>query len=165
MEQTMPRHRTAQYLAPLLILIGVLVTLENFQLVGAVSAHWPLLLIILGLGFLMLFFQRQRSDAVLLWLGSFLTILALFCYYLNFTSWARLARLWPIFLGIVGLSFLALGLDTRRPLYLYFAGSFIALFVILMLVFTVSTRLWPMSFVVFGLSLLVLEYSLNKAKS
>jgi hypothetical protein len=161
----MPRPRTAQFLSPLLILIGVLVTLENFQLIGAVSAHWPLLLIVLGLGFLMLFYQRQRSDAVLLWLGSFLTILAAFCYYLNFTSWARLARLWPIFLGIVGLSFLALGLDTRRRLYLYFAGSFIALFVILMLVFTVSTRLWPMSFVVFGVSLLVLEYSLNKAKS
>jgi hypothetical protein len=160
----MPRPRTAQFLSPLLILIGVLVTLENFQLIGTVSAHWPLLLIVLGLGFLMLFYQRQRSDAVLLWLGSFLTILALFCYYLNFTSWVRLARLWPIFLGIVGLSFLALGLDTRRRLYLYFAGSFIALFVILMLVFTVSTRLWPMSFVVFGVSLLVLEYSLNKAK-
>ena len=160
----MPRPRTAQFLSPLLILIGVLVTLENFQLIGAVSAHWPLLLIILGTGFLMLFFQRQRSDAVLLWLGSFLTILAAFCYYLNFTSWARLARLWPIFLGIVGLSFLVLGLNTRRPLYLYFAGAFIALFVILMLVFTVSTRLWPMSFVVFGLSLLVLEYSLNKAR-
>lgn len=161
----MPRPRTAQYLAPLLILIGVLVTLENFQLIGCVSVHWPLLLLILGLGFLMLFYQRRRSDAVLLWLGSFLTILALFCYYLNFTSWAHLARLWPIFLGIVGLSFLVLGLDTRKRLYFYFAGAFIALFVILMLVFTVSTRLWPMSFAVFGVSLWILEYSLNKAKS
>lgn len=160
----MRRPRTAQFLSPLLILIGVLVTLENFQVIGCVSAHWPLLPLILGLGFLMLFRQRQRSDAVLLWLGSFLTILALFCYYLNFTAWSHLARLWPIFLGIVGLSFLALGIDTRRPLYLYFAGAFMALFVILMLVFSVSARLWPMSFAVFGLSLWVLEHSLNKAK-
>ena len=160
----MPRPRTAQFLSPLLILIGVLITLENFQLVGAVSAHWPLLLIVLGIGFLMLFYQRQRSDAVLLWLGSFLTILAVFCYYLNFTAWSNLTWLWPFFLGIVGLSFLTLGIDTRKPLYLYFAGVFIALFVILMLVFSVSVRLWPMTFVVFGLSLSVLEHSLNKAK-
>ena len=162
MQHTVPRHRTAYFLAPLLILIGVLVTLENFQVIGCVSEHWPLLLIVVGLGFLMLFYQRQRSDAVLLWLGSFLSILALFCYYLNFTAWSRLARLWPIFLGIVGLSFLVLGIDMRRPLYLYFAGAFIALFVILMLVFSVSTRLWPMSFVVFGVSLVILEHSLNK---
>ena len=54
---------------------------------------------------------------------------------------------------------------TRKRLYFYFAGAFIALFVILMLVFTVSTRLWPMSFAVFGVSLWILEYSLNKAKS
>ncbi len=158
----MPRPRTAQFLAPLLILIGVLLTLENFQLIGAVSAHWPLLLLVLGVGFLMLFYQRQRSDTVLLWLGSFLMILALFCYYLTFTGWSQLSWLWPIFLGIVGLSFLALGIDTRKRVYLYFAGGFSALFVILMLVFSVSTRLWPMSFVIFGLSLLVLEYSLNK---
>ena len=109
----MPRPRTAQFLSPLLILIGVLVTLENFQVIGAVSAHWPLLLIILGLGFLMLFYQRQRSDAVLLWLGSFLTILAFFCYYLNFfAAWSRLSWLWPFFLGIVGMSFLVLGSTT-----------------------------------------------------
>lgn len=126
MERTMPHPRTAPFLAPLLILIGVLVTLENFQLIGCVSAHWPLLLMMLGLGFLMLFYQRRRSDAVLLWLGSCMTILALFFYYLNFTAWSRLARQWPIFLGIVGLGFLVLGLDTRRPLYLYFTGAFIA---------------------------------------
>ena len=153
----MAQNRTAAFLAPLLIFVGLMVTLENFQVIHGVSRHWPVFLLILGAGFVMLFFQRQRQDSVLLWLGTFIACLAVFFYYLNFTAWSRLAWLWPVFLGIVGVSFLCVGLALRKGLYLYFSGAFVALFIVLTLVFSVSMRLWPMSLAVFGASLMVLE--------
>ena len=63
-----------------------------------------------------------------------------------------------LFLGIVGLSFLSIGVLSRQRIYNYFAVSFIALFIVFTLVFSISYRLWPLSFVVFGISLFILDY-------
>ena len=156
--------RTVVFLAALLIIAGTVVTLENFSIIRGISSHWPVLLLIIGCGFVMLFFQRNKVDPVLLWLGSFLVILSIFFYYLNYTSWAQLASLWPVFLGIVGLSFLSIGIFIRNRIFAYFACGFIALFIIFFLVFSVSKKLWPMSLVVFGISLLILEYLHKKMK-
>ena len=151
-------------LAMIFIIIGTLITLENFSIISGVSFHWPGLLLILGCGFTLLFFQREKVDPVLLWLGTFIMILGIFFYYLNFTSWASLATLWPVFLGIVGISFFTVGFFTRKITLAYFGSAFIALFIIFFLVFGVSKKLWPMSLVVFGLSLLLLEYLHNNMK-
>ena len=160
----MGHKKTAVFIAPLLIFAGLMLTLENFQILHGVSCHWPVLLLILGCGFCLLFFQHQQKDVVMLWLGSFITFLGVFFYYLNFTTWADLSWLWPVFLGIVGMAFLAVGIAKRSSLYIYFAAVFILLFVILTLVFSVSTRLWPMSFVVFGAGLWMLEYLHHRTK-
>ncbi len=149
--------KTLLFLAVILITVGVLLTLENLGLVAGVSRHWPLFLLILGSGFLLLFRSRQPGDAALLWLGTFILSLGVFFYYLNFTSWRLLGRLWPVFLGLVGLSFLAVGMDRRRLLFHLFAVVFVGLFFVFTLVFVVSLKLWPVSFVVFGASLLALE--------
>lgn len=157
------RHpRTATYLASLLIFSGLVVTLQNYRILHGVTQHWPALLLVLGIGFILLFYQRRSGDVVLLWLGTFISGLGIFFYVLNFTRWSVLSHWWPIFLGLVGVSFLAMAIQMRKALYAYFAAIFIAFFVILTLVFTVSIRLWPMSFVVFGLSLMVLEALQNK---
>lgn len=156
--------RTLTSLAIVFIIIGTLITLENFSIIGGVSFHWPGLLLILGCGFILLFFQHEKIDPVLLWLGTFIMILGLFFYYLNFTSWASLATLWPVFLGIVGLSFFTVAFFTQKFILAYFGSAFIALFIIFFLIFGVSKQLWPMSLVVFGLSLLLLEYLYNKMK-
>lgn len=154
----MQRKRTATSLASLLVITGALITLENFSVIQGVSWHWPLLLLILGAGFVLLFFQRDRLDPVLLWLGTFIFVLGVLFYYLNGTSWSQLASLWPVFLGIVGLSFLSVAVLTRRYLFAYFASGFIALFIIFTLIFNISRKLWPMSFVVFGIGLLILDH-------
>lgn len=160
----MQKKQTAIFLAPLFIVAGIVITLENYQIISGVSNHWPLFLLVLGVGFIMLFFQRFKTDSVLLWLGTFISALGLFFYYLNFTNWQSLSRLWPFFLGIVGASFLAVSVGTRTILCAYFSAAFLTLFAILTLVFSVSTRLWPLSFVVFGISLLVLEYLHRRMK-
>jgi hypothetical protein len=153
----MPRKRTQNVLAMLLIIGGSLITMENYSIIQGVTFHWPLLLLIFGFGFVMLFFERKRSDPVLIWLGTFQITLSILFYFLNATTWKNLVSLWPVFLGIVGVSFLAVAIFWRKMLFIYFAGSFLALFIIFTLVFSISSRLWPLSFVVFGLSLLIID--------
>jgi hypothetical protein len=153
----MERKRTIIFSATILIIVGSLILLENFQIIRGISIHWPIFLLITGGGFVLLFFQRDHVDQVLLWLGSFIFILGVFFYYLNFTSWDRLSSLWPFFLGIIGFSFLSVGMFTRKKIFAYFAIFFIALFIVFTLVYSVSIKLWPISFVVFGICLLILD--------
>jgi len=157
----MRRKPTLIVLAIFLVIVGTLVTLENYSIIVGISFHWPILLLLFGAGFMLLFFERQMADPVLIWLGSFSSILSFFFYYLNLTSWSSLVSLWPIFLGVVGFSFLMVTIFTKKMLFAYFAGAFLGLFIIFTLVFSISSRLWPLSFVVFGISLLIIEY-INK---
>jgi uncharacterized membrane protein HdeD (DUF308 family) len=157
----MVRTSSLVFLSAILVVVGALLTLENLGLVDGVSRHWPAFLVVLGTGFLLLFYKRDGTDLPLLWLGSFICSLGVFFYFLNFTSWRSLGRLWPVFLGLVGLSFLALGVARRSRMYSAFAVAFIGLFLIFMLVFTVSLKLWPMSLVVFGASLLILDHLIH----
>ncbi len=153
----MPHTRTLLFLAVILMAVGSLLTLENLGLVSGVSRHWPMFLLILGSGFLLLYHRRKPGDAVLLWLGIFILSNGAFFYYLNYSSWRLLGRLWPVFLGLVGLSFLAVGLAGRSLMFHVFSVVFVGLFLVFTMVFAVSLRLWPVSFVVFGAALLVLE--------
>lgn len=158
----MQQTKTLLFLAVILMAVGALLTLENLGLVGGVSRHWPIFLLLLGAGFLLLYRSRQSGDAVLLWLGTFILSNGAFFYYLNYTSWRLLGRLWPVFLGLVGLSFLAVGLERRRLLFQVFSVVFVGLFLVFTMVFAVSLKLWPVSFMVFGAALLVMEYVRRK---
>jgi hypothetical protein len=73
-----------------------------------------------------------------------------------------MARLWPLFLGIVGVCFLVTTILTRNRIFLYISILFVALFGALWLVFSVSLRLWPLSLVVFGMSLLSINFFAKK---
>jgi len=144
------------------IAAGSVLTLENFKILTGLSSHWPLLILALGSGFMFLYFQNGRGDAALIWIATFLLQLGLFFYYLNFTSWSEMARLWPVFLGIVGACFLASTIATKNRVFLYISIFFVAAFGALWLVFSVSLLLWPLSMVVFGLSLLLINLFTDK---
>ncbi|MEK6816056.1 MAG: hypothetical protein AABY09_00445 [Nanoarchaeota archaeon] len=149
-------RKSLAVLAWFFIIGGIILTLENYNIIGGISKNWPVMLIMLGVGFAMLFFQIQR-DAALAWISSFLVMNGFFFYYLNYHSWMDLSYLWPIFLGLVGMSFFISGLLTRKWVLSYIAVFFVIIFLALFLAFTISIRLWPMSLVMFGLSLLVIE--------
>ena len=159
----MPQKRSATILATILIIGGILVTFENYGVITGVTKHWPILVLVNGSGFILLFFQKERSDLALLWIGSFMCLVSILFYYLNFTGWRELVSLWPVFLGVVGFSFLSVAIWGRNPMYYYFAIAFIGLFVTFSLVFSISTRLWPMSLAVFGLSLLIIQQVYNRS--
>lgn len=149
-------------MAALFMVTGVVLTLENFKIVAGISLHWPLVVIVMGTGFTLLYFQGERRDAALVWIGTFLLQVGLFFYYLNFTSWADMARLWTVFLGIVGSCFLITTIATKNKVFLYISIFFVAVFGALWLVFSVSFKLWPLSMVVFGLSLLSINLYADK---
>ncbi|MBN2215656.1 MAG: hypothetical protein JW723_15615 [Bacteroidales bacterium] len=146
------------FLALILIITGVVVTLENFRFINGISRHWPVLMLILGTGFSLLYFQKQRKDPVLIWLGAFIGLLGIFFYYLNFTTWKSLSHDWPVFLLVTGISFIPVAASKKKMIYVLSSLSFITLFLIFFLVFTVSSKLWPLSFLFLGVDLLIIEY-------
>ncbi|MFH1211965.1 MAG: hypothetical protein V1659_03485 [Candidatus Woesearchaeota archaeon] len=52
----MEKSRSLNVLAFLFIIIGLILTIENFNIVNGASRYWPVLLFLLGAGFAMLFF-------------------------------------------------------------------------------------------------------------
>ena len=162
----MTKIKTLSFLATLFIIAGIVITLENYQIITGISKLWPLFLTLAGVGFIFLFFQEKRKDPALIWLGSFLTFLSMFFFYLNYSSWKKLAYLWTVFLGVGGLSFLFSSILTKKRILLYLSIFFIFLFLALYLVFTISLRLWPLSLVVFGISLLIIDlFSKKRGKN
>jgi hypothetical protein len=161
----MKTRRSLSTLAVLFIITGSVLTLENFHVISGISRHWPLVLMLAGAGFLLLFFKDMRFDPALVWIGTFLLPLGGFFYFLNFTSWKHIAHLWPLFLGFVGISFLATTIFAKSRIFLYISIMFVMLFSALWLVFTVSLRLWPLSFIIFGLSLLLINFFAKKERT
>jgi uncharacterized membrane protein HdeD (DUF308 family) len=146
------------FLSVILILAGAIITIENFHIINGISRHWPVLLIILGTGFIILFFQRLQQDTAMIWLGSFIAMLGILFYYLNYAGWRNLGHAWPVFLAIVGLSFSMVSIFKRKRVYILSSLAFITLFLIFFLVFTISSKFWPLSLLLLGVDLLLIEY-------
>lgn len=157
-ECLMRRIRSILILALVFILAGAVLTLENMNIISGVSKLWPMFPLIVGAGFLILFFERKAGDLALLYLGSALCQLSIFFFYLNFTSWAKLVTLWPVFLCVAGLSFLSIYFNSRIRFFSILGVSLVLLAGVFFLVFGVSHNLWPLSFVAFGGSLLVVNH-------
>jgi hypothetical protein len=160
----MQKNRSLAALASLLIFSGILLTLENYQVIHGMARHWPALVFFLGAGFGLLFFKRKRNDAALIWISSFLIFISLFFYYLGFYSWTKLDHLCPVFLGIIGGCFLSVGLFIRKRAFFFLSIVFMAFFITFYLIFTLSYRLWPISMVVFGSSLLILDFVMGRRR-
>lgn len=153
----MRRIRSIFALAVVFIVAGTVLTLENIGAITGISKLWPAFVLILGIGFAILFFERKKNDLVVLWMGSTLCLGGIFFFYLNYTSWAQLAKLWPVFLGITGISFLVIYARGKARIFLFLALALIMLSALFYLVFGVSLMLWPLSLVAFGVSLLVIN--------
>jgi hypothetical protein len=159
----MRQVRSIFILAVVIIVAGAALSLENMGVISGASRFWPGFINVLGTGFCILFFNRRKNDLALLWLGTALNLLGLFFFFLNFTSWRHMTTLWPVFLGIAGVSFLVLYGSGRARIFLFLAVALIMLSAVFYLVFGVSLTLWPLSLVAFGVSLLfVNHYYLRK---
>jgi hypothetical protein len=144
-------------LAVVLILIGIVFMLDNYSIVTSILIFWPILPLIIGIGFTLLFFRSKRKDLILLGMGVFITSNSTFFFYLNFTGWSLLAVLWPAFIAIVGLTFAACSFFSKNRVLIYLAVFLIALGIAFILVFAVSTTLWPLTLILTGLSFILIN--------
>jgi hypothetical protein len=151
-------HHTSSFniLAIVLIIVGGVFLLENFGFIDGAWLVWPVLPLIMGLGFCILFFKTKR-DIVLLGLGSFVLLNSLFFFYLNFIGWSTLVVLWPVFIVILGITFLACYMISKSKVLAYLAALLIALGTSFILIFVISTKLWPISLVFAGISFIIIN--------
>ena len=150
--------KTASFnvLAGILIILGVILLLENFGIVYGAWMIWPFIPLIIGIGFTILYF-RTRKDLVMLGMGIFIGLNSMFFFYLNFTGWILLAYLWPVFIILLGLTFLACWLPSRKRVLLYLAVFLTALGLSFIMIFAISSRLWPLSLILGGISFIIIS--------
>jgi hypothetical protein len=100
------QDRSALIFGPILIAVGLLLLLGQLGLPGF-DAHWPLLLVAVGIGFLLRWMQ-QRKDGSQVFTG---TLLILIGGLFQWDQWFELSfgRVWPFFPFAVGAAFLARG--------------------------------------------------------
>ncbi len=144
------------------IISGLLLLGENYGLLPAVHKLWPLASGALGIGFLLLY-RRKKLESLLVGIGTYLicfSILALIC---NFTSWLILKDTWPLFISFLGISMLCIFIFAKRHiLYFSIGSSLIMLSLVFFFVFSVDPLLWPLSLILFGISIILLNYFRTK---
>ncbi len=140
------------------VIAGIAVLGENYGYFPAVHRLWPLATAALGYGFLLLH-RRGRTDMVLVGTGVYLLFFSGLALFLNYTSWWELSWLWPIFVGFLGVSILGVYFAGYQDvLYLAFGLAFVSLCLAFFFVFSVDPDLWPISLVLFGMTILLVNY-------
>lgn len=141
----------------LAMLVGALLLAENFGLIGHVGQGWPLTVTLAGAALVVAGAGRGRYGQGFIGTGVYLILTSFLFLYLNLTSWSRMGDLWPLFIGFLGVAIFVSGEGFRRR------GALLALSVALVflsltffLVFSIEARLWPISLLLFGISLLFL---------
>lgn len=93
-----------------LFLLGLIFLLHQIDLIDPLSKTWPLILIIIGVSFVMIFLVRPQDWGVLI-PGGILTILGLIFLLRNYRyiSWGAVGDIlewWPLILVVVGVRLL-----------------------------------------------------------
>lgn len=158
METTLKRSR-GQFtaLAILSLIVGLLLTLDNLGILTGTWKLWPVFPFFLGLGGVWFFNLGKEKDLITLGIGSYLVLISIFFFFLNFTSWGLMTTLWPTFIGVFGVSVLAVSYYAERKKWLIVSGLFfIFLAFVFFMVFTIEAKLWPVSLILFGIWLLII---------
>lgn len=149
----------------LCVVVGVLLFLEEMGMMDGVHRLWPVFPAVLGVGFVLMFFQRGRVDLILMGLGSYLVGISVLFLACNYSSWGILVRLWPVFIGMVGLSSVISSAYARRiRRVMWLSGTFLVLLsIVFLLVFGLYPGFWPVSLMLFGLWIFLLTWARNRA--
>lgn len=148
-------------LASLLILSGIALLLESNSSLKGIHNMWPIFVLMLGMGLIFLFSSNKR-DIGLLWLGSFMIMLSILFFYLNFTSWAQLKRLWPLFIAIASISILICYFYNKERILLLMGIFGILLSAAFILIFGISSSLWPVSLIISGIFIYIISIFIRK---
>jgi len=156
--QTKQSTKKGQFvlLAVLCLISGVLLVLDNLEIVPGIWKFWPTFSLFLGLGGIWFFKKSGKKDLKPAGVGLFLVLVSIFFFVLNFTSWKHMITLWPTFIGILGVSALFVSLYSEKKRWFAVSGFFfLFLSIIFFLVFALNGKLWPTSLILFGVWLLL----------
>ena len=155
-------------------LAGGLLTLWNLGYLPRASRLWPVVLILAGLVFLYLAWPRRKSDR---WIipGMVLTLGGVVLLLENTVlSGQDLARIWPAFMLVTGISLVPYGLRRQRSARtaIVVPGLFISALALLFLPFSLNgtggelasfvRQWWPLVLVILGVGLVVSFFSTRR---
>jgi len=147
---------TNKRLAIYLIIIGLLFAVDSFLELSIIYKLWPVITLILGIGFIGIFVKRKARDALFLAIGAYLILFSFLALYCNFTTWRILVHIWPLFIMFFGCALIIQFFFHNENRFVLFLGlllSFLSVFFIL--VFSVSGQYWWSIFILVGLSILL----------
>jgi uncharacterized membrane protein len=155
------------------VLLGGLLLLWRLNLLPSLGALWPLSLILIGLYFLYRVFLQNRTRRYIL-PGMIFTLGGIFFLLKNTVMpGMSLARIWPAFMLITGLSILPYGFSKRKNTRIAIVIPALAIIGLSIIFFPFSLRLteerftdfvltwWPTLFLLSGV-ILILSYFLRK---
>ncbi|MFC1723166.1 hypothetical protein ACFL0V_03450 [Nanoarchaeota archaeon] len=154
----MKKTSSFSVLAIVLMLLGLILILENFNIIRGALNLWPLLPLTIGFGFCLLFYKSKQKDMVLLGLGTFIILSSIFFFYLNFTNLNKLSYMWPLFITLLGVSFIPPYAFSKSRITIILGIFLIAIGLSFILIFAISTDLWPVSLVLAGASFLISSF-------
>lgn len=147
-----------QRFGTLLLILGLIYGLDTYLKLNVASRLWPIIITILGIGFLGIFTKRGLKESSYLGIGIYLICFSGLALYCNFTSWSILVRYWPGFILFLGLSFTFAFVFNKSKRLLFLIGLLlISLSFVFFFVFSVSSTLWWTVFVLTGLSVIIGE--------
>lgn len=142
----------------MLAIIGILLAIDSIAGRSFIYKLWPLITTILGIGFIGIYTRRARREALYIGVGTYIVGFSGLALYCSLTTWAALATLWPVFICLMGTSFLfGYFFGNRRPVHLLTGLLFISLAVLFYSVFGQNHKLWWIVFICAGISFLVFD--------
>jgi hypothetical protein len=142
----------------LLACIGILLAVDTMTDLFFIYRLWPLLTAVLGIGFIGIYIRRSRREGVYIGVGAYILGFSGLSLYCSLTSWAAMATLWPVFIGLMGLSFIfGFFFGNRHPALLLTGLLFISLAILFYSVFSMNQRLWWIVFIFAGISFLIFD--------
>jgi hypothetical protein len=146
---------TYRRLGILLVVIGAVLAAGSKLGMPTVYKLWPVLALSLGVGFVGIYVKRRGRGAFYLALGEYLILFSGLAFYLNFTSWGELGRLWPLFMAFLAVVFGTLFIvGRRRRLLLFLALLLLVSTAYSFQVLSLGGEYWWTAFILAGLSVL-----------
>ncbi len=154
----MIRFKQFDIVAIILILCTPLLLLETFGVTRGMYKIWPVFPLVFGIGSVLIAFRTENRFPIMGGIGSFLILCSLFFFYLNLTSWSELATLWPVFVILLGLSFIISSV-LNQSLVVRILGIATSLIgIAFTFIFTISYSFWPLAIALAGILIIIINH-------
>jgi hypothetical protein len=142
----------------LLFIIGGMFGIDSFFHLSFAYKLWPLIITMLGIGFIGIYRKRDRKEALYLIVGIYLICFSGLALWCDFTRWGSLKTLWPLFIAFLGIAVtFAYALCRKKYLWLLIGLLLISTAVVFFFVFSISHDLWWIVFLLAGMSVWIAE--------